>query len=108
MSIAPVVGETYRVLAVVPADVLATVSLPARASERCPACNLPFAHEEYNYGRHVRSHHRAHLRERFCAGGRYGFLWLRRCRISEPHMHQRCKRCCATWISAPHSEARYA
>lgn len=85
-----VVPESYRALAVVPTADLS--ELPPRADKGCPACW--YALKDF-------------LKEFFCRGGRYGFLWLRRCRIREPHMHQHCTRCGATWIAQPHSSARY-
>ena len=82
--------DSYRALAVVPAP--DPSELPPRADKGCPACWYSL---------------KDFLKEWFCKGGRHGFLWLRRCKIREPHMHQHCTRCGATWVAQPHSSARY-
>lgn len=82
--------SSYRALAVVPAP--DPSELPPRADKGCPACWYSL---------------KDFLKEWFCKGGRHGFLWLRSCKIREPHMHQHCTRCGATWVAQPHSSARY-
>jgi ribosomal protein S27AE len=98
-------ADTYRAIAIVP-----TVhsSFPARQSTSCPACGKSFSYDVHSTGTYLYTQVDAMLEERFCVGRRYGFLWLRRCKFTEPHMHQKCKRCGAHWVSAPHSDARYA
>lgn len=44
------------------------------------------------------------LTKRFCAGPRYGFLWLRKCK-REPHLHIRCRKCGGRWIVVPRVES---
>lgn len=85
----------YRKLALV--EPYAT-SLRPHSHKGCPSCNVAFLENDKLCD---------NFRERFCKGGRYGFLWLRRCLESRPHLHQTCKRCGAQWIVAPTLEADF-
>lgn len=33
-----------------------------------------------------------------CVGRRYGFLWLKKCRVAIPHRHRECDNCGHEWI----------
>lgn len=44
-----------------------------------------------------------YLGDRYCQGGRHGFLWLRKCAENRPHVHQSCPHCGASYLLAPAS-----
>ncbi len=82
-------SDPYRgVIALAPSEA-PVVALADRRTISCPAC-----------GHGV-------TEERFCLGGRYGFLWLRRCSERRHHMHQGCNHCGARWLTAPGLAASY-
>ena len=89
---------TYRYPATVE---LEPVPLPAYADEHCPACNARMRMCE------TASSYKLREKERFCLGGRYGFLWLRKCNETRPHVHHACDKCGARWIVAPRNAAAY-
>jgi len=96
-------GGAYRTLALAEAEppALASHICIADTSSACPACGLASAVKDA-LGRVS-----IQIDERFCTGGRYGFLWLRRCAETHPHMHQRCMLCGAKWVTAPSTATSY-
>lgn len=76
--------------------------LPEYQDETCPSCNQDLRRairRSFRDRRIVREEY--YFNEKFCSGGRYGFLWLKKCLETRPHLHQSCHRCKAKWIVAP-------
>ena len=88
----------YRMPAIIEAEPPPLAPHINRDEGRCPACRQAID---------TRDPGRMSIQERFCHGGRYGFLWLRRCTETRPHMHQRCTLCGAKWITAPAMASGY-
>lgn len=92
----------YRTLAIVPFD---EPDIPQRERlTECPACRVTFCNVE---GIVTKNGTYDNFQETFCAGKRYGFLWLRACKERRPHMHQSCIQCGAKWIVRPDKDAYY-
>lgn len=72
------------------------VELRELAERSCPACGRAFSSDAEPLAKFY-----AHLRTRYCVGGRRWFLWMRVCRETRPHLHQACLRCGARWVAAP-------
>ncbi len=87
----------YREAAIVLAEPLEPVPLPAFTSTRCAACGVVIANtigDFYSAGS-----------ARVCHGRWGGWFGLRKCRETRPHVHLSHSTCGASWATAPFDPA---